>query len=138
MTAIVVSPRFVYVLAVDSQARIETARALLAERRSSLVRKAASGPPCTRCRFYSYPQFQTGMPGLCRHPAFEVHDFDVTTGRLSVAHETPAKAARDDLCGPEAVLFERRPVSLKTVALAVAVAAAPGYYIFGALYLSLF
>jgi hypothetical protein len=72
------------------------------ERQKVIARAAAeAGPPCRDCRYFT-------ITGSCGNPAYYSQAFEPSSGRYSIAHDTPASEARADsgLCGPEALLWE--------------------------------
>jgi len=91
----------------DTQTRIEAAKANLAANRAVLVKASAAGPSCYRCKYFRHDG------RVCLHPAFANQSFDPVTRRVTEASSVGALQARaaDGLCGQEAVLFERKAIS---------------------------
>lgn len=103
----------------DTEARIEAAKARLEENRAVLVMAKEAGPACTWCRWFIPEKVDAGAGRptkregpYCGHLAYSQQSFDPVAGRISEAVHVPATTARapDGLCGTEAVLYE--PVAL--------------------------
>lgn len=100
----------------DTQARIEAAKARLEANRAVLVRAKEAGPPCSECVHYiphRGPNAELKLVGggpYCGHLAYSEQVFDHVRGKLTQTVQVPPHLARgeDGLCGFEATLFERR------------------------------
>lgn len=106
----------------DTEARIEAAKAALDANRAVLLRAREAGPPCLDCIHYVAPKWGEARPSdypdngaYCGHLAYVRPEFDAATGALKHSVEVPVATARGEggLCGFEASLFEpkAKPVS---------------------------
>lgn len=93
--------------------------------RAAAVLAQESGPPCEQCLCF----IKEGA--LCAAPANSDHKINHVTGALVQVVEVPADQARraDGLCGPEALLFEKRSGAALRRATEVISEQAPGAYV---------
>lgn len=93
--------------AMDTQQRIEAAKARLEANRQTLIDAKGVGPPCIECAHYRKRGSQSA-DARCRHLAFAKPVHSVITGDVTMNAYMSASEARavGGLCGPEALLFE--------------------------------
>lgn len=108
----------------DTEARIEAARARLEASHSALVQSKHAAPVCARCAFYVRESINRSKPRraphgpYCGHPVYSQHQFEPATGLVRQEVEVPVTVARapEGLCGPEAILFEHNSLGVPALA----------------------
>lgn len=99
----------------DTEARIRAAKERLKAGKQTLLTARESGPPCGKCE-HVIARRGTSTGGTvgpyCGHPAYTDATFTPDDGKLSFSQRVKTSSARaiDGLCGPEAALFDQKPI----------------------------
>lgn len=96
----------------DRYERALTVRRTLGEKRERLARARGNGPACTFCL---YGPDSGGAKGICSHIIHIDGEVDAVSGTFRAQSLVSTMKARseDGFCGPEALLFEPRPLPVR-------------------------